>query len=105
LRGHTDQIIGLAVAPDGTTLASTAHDRRIKLWDLRTGLEQASFSLDDFAVTALVFSPDGFTLATAGPNQSIKLWQSRPAEFLSKGPPKGESVEVSGSGDVSARLN
>jgi WD40 repeat protein len=100
LRGHTDQIVGLAVSTDGTTLASTGFDRRIKLWDLRTGLEQASFSLDDSVVTELVFSPDGFTLATAGPNQSIKLWQSRHVEYLSKGPPKKQSVEVSGSDDV-----
>jgi WD40 repeat protein len=32
LRGHTSGVIGLALSPDGKTLASCSHDRTIRLW-------------------------------------------------------------------------
>lgn len=58
LRGHTDLIMGVDFAPDGSRLVSVSRDRTVRMWDLtakksiyrsrplRTPLETATFTSD-----------------------------------------------------------
>ena len=43
-RGHTDQIQCLAFSPDGNTLASSAHDGTIRIWNVASGAEIRAFA-------------------------------------------------------------
>jgi WD40 repeat protein len=43
LKGHTGQVNSVAFSPDGRTLASGSSDQAIKLWDVQTGKEKATF--------------------------------------------------------------
>ncbi len=76
LTGRQNNIDALAFSPDGKTLATGGQDAQIKLWDIATGLEQASLSSKSH-VTDLVFSPDGKTLAAVGQDARITLWDSQ----------------------------
>jgi WD40 repeat protein len=76
LRGHTDRVRSVAFSPDGKTLASGGWDNRIKVWDVATGREKATFRghAEGDWITAVVFSPDGKLLASGSTDDTIKLW-------------------------------
>jgi WD40 repeat protein len=71
LKGHTDDVMGVAFSPDGTRLLSVACDRTARLWDVATGAEV--FVLRDHRASLSVgaFSRDGRLIATAGGNPCL----------------------------------
>jgi hypothetical protein len=63
-------------SPDGNTLATSAPrggDSTVKLWDVLTGKEIASFAGHTGAIRRLEFSPDSKTLASRS-DKETKLW-------------------------------
>ena len=72
LEGHTDWVLSMSFSPDGTTFASGSSDGTIKLWDVVTKEDIATFE-DARSIGSVVFSPDGTMLAT-GTYRVIKLW-------------------------------
>jgi WD40 repeat protein len=64
----------VAVGPGGRLLASGDPDRMIRLWDVASGRELASWPAHDSAVTVLRFSRDGATLYSGGADGALKLW-------------------------------
>jgi WD40 repeat protein len=62
LAGHKGFIFQIAFSPDGKLLGSVSPDRTVKLWEVATGKERASFALGVLPF-CLAFSSDGKTLA------------------------------------------
>ena len=64
-RGHEGIIASLAFSPDGGTLASTAFDSKVILWDFLTKKPLATFAHTS-SLRSASFSPDGNWLAAGG---------------------------------------
>ncbi len=97
LKGHVGSVCSLAFSPDGKTLASGSgvppsledFERKvfylpgvIKLWDVATGKELASFRGHKGFVRSVAYSPDGKTLATASGDGTIRLWDAATGKEL-----------------------
>jgi WD40 repeat protein len=64
LKEHTNSVNGVAVSPDGKTLASGSQDKTIRFWDLASG-KRIGIIRHTAGVQAVAFAPDGKTLAAA----------------------------------------
>ena len=76
LSAHKESLYAVAFSPDGTTLATGALDGTVKLWDVATKTNIATFSDSEHKqyVTSVAFSPDGTTLAAGMEDGGFKLW-------------------------------
>lgn len=74
-KGHASPVYGLAVSPDGKTLASASVDKTVKLWEIASGKELATLRGHANSVFAVAFSPDGKMIAS-GDHDTIKLWDA-----------------------------
>jgi WD40 repeat protein len=69
----------LAFSPDGTRLASVAHDGTVRLWQVDTGKELRQFQAPRFMgygtdMSPLTFSPDGKLLVLGCADKSLHVW-------------------------------
>ena len=72
---HNKSVVyALAFSPDGSTLASGSWDQTVRLWDVATGRERASFKWPIGRVTALAYAPDGLRLAAGGDLGAVVVW-------------------------------
>jgi WD40 repeat protein len=72
LNGHSLGVGPVAFSPDGKYLASGSGDKKIKLWDARTGEERLSLLHPD-GISTITFSPDGLRLASLA-DIVVRVW-------------------------------
>lgn len=76
LVGHRAIISGLAISPDGSTLASTSEDLTLKLWDLeRESLKQSMTGVSRRS-PIVTFSDDGSRVITGSMAGVVKEWHA-----------------------------
>ncbi|MGW7542256.1 nSTAND1 domain-containing NTPase [Streptomyces sp. NPDC054770] len=67
----------VAFSPDGHTVATGGHNRRIYLSDLTTGQIRATLTTDSLdSLQSVAFSPDGHTVATGSGSGVVRLWDA-----------------------------
>ena len=76
LTGHTGGAVAVAVAPDGSWLASGGGDRTVRIWDAATGKERAVLTGHTGTVTAVAVAPDGSWLASGGGDRTVRIWDT-----------------------------
>jgi WD40 repeat protein/tetratricopeptide (TPR) repeat protein len=78
LGGHTEELLSVALSPDGRRLAAGGARGTVWVWD--TAARQATLTLrwSGGAVLGLEFSPDGKRLACCGqgPGAAVKVWDT-----------------------------
>ena len=90
--GQSGKIFGLAISPDGKTVAAGGWfgpDNILKgpfgdvrLFDVRTGKITAVLKGLDYPVYDLAFSPDGGRLAAGGQDGLVKIWETSADSFV-----------------------
>lgn len=84
LKGHTKSVTALAFSPDGSLLASSGtvnlppgKDGSVRIWDVKTGKQLASFQTP--GISSFAFSPDGSLLggSSSGDPRQIYLWETK----------------------------
>lgn len=71
--GHTAPIVSLVISPDGSTLASAAWDRTVRLWSL-TGGPARVLEGHTQNVNGVAFAPDGKSLVSVGYDRAARIW-------------------------------
>jgi RNA polymerase sigma factor (sigma-70 family) len=76
---------GVALSPDGETVAVGDVKGKIHLWDVSTGKERTTKAHEPFPVSSVVFSPDGKTLVSAGWDRTVGFWDVSTLKELLRG--------------------
>ena len=76
LADHTDRLTSVAIAPDGTWLATASFDKSVRIWDSTTGRQRAVLLGHTKPVMSVAIAPDGTWLATASYDKTVRIWNS-----------------------------
>ncbi|KJZ78223.1 hypothetical protein HIM_02261 [Hirsutella minnesotensis 3608] len=73
---HKGFVLGAAYSPDGNTLVTVGADKRIQLYDGKTGqpTDQVGEGEHTGSIFSVAWSQDGTKFATASADQTVKLW-------------------------------
>ena len=79
--GNQTLIRDLAFSPDGSRLVTASADRRIRIWDALSGVEELAMTQDG-SVTEVVFSSNGQWLASTGDDRTARVWDAATGEEI-----------------------
>ena len=71
---HGSGVTSVVLSRDGTVLASGAVDGTVKLWDVGTHTNIATFEEHTGIIYSVSFSPNGVLLASGSEDGTVKLW-------------------------------
>ena len=76
LKGHQDQVRAAAFSMDDKTVVTGADDKTVRLWDVETGKEKATFAGHAEPVVFVASGPAGKILASVSTDGVFKLWDA-----------------------------
>ncbi|KAG8916481.1 hypothetical protein FRC02_003806 [Tulasnella sp. 418] len=76
LTAHSGCINAVAYSHDGELLATGSDDKRVIIWDSRTGAQIHSLEGHSYGVLAVDFSPNDKLIASGSSDQSVCIWNS-----------------------------
>ena len=74
LEGHSDDVYGVAVTPDGKRAVSASWDNTLKVWDLETGRALRTLEGHSDAVNGVAVTADGQRAVSASGDHTLKVW-------------------------------
>jgi WD40 repeat protein len=77
LVGHTAQVRGCAISPDGSLIVSASWDNSLKVWDGQSGTERLTLQGHQDRVNACAISADGSLIVSASDDHTLKVWDAQ----------------------------
>jgi len=78
-----EDIVSLALSPNGSLLACSSKDATIRIWDLTSSCEWRSLAGEKWPAASLAFSLQGRILASAwGRDKLIRVWETTSGEEI-----------------------
>jgi cytochrome c len=101
LEGHQAPVVGLALSPDGSTLASASWDHTVRLWPLTGGAPRVLEGHQQ-NVNGVAFTPDGTSVVSVGYDASLRVWPlaGDGSPLIVTMPTPLNSVVVAGDGEI-----
>lgn len=93
---HKGFVFGTAFSPDGNTLVTVGADKKIQLYDGKTGEPTRSFGEGEHtgSVFAVSWAPDSKRLVTASADQTVKVWDVEAGKCTQTWRLGGDAVSV-----------
>ena len=117
LTGHLDGVNAVAFHPDGRTLASGSHDKKIFLWNTYGDCSNyCVLSGHKNALLSVSYADDGEALVSCSPDMTVRGWDTRTGEQIHvlrehtavvnccAATPQGPVLVASASDDASVKL-
>ncbi|KAG2489757.1 hypothetical protein HYH03_011709 [Edaphochlamys debaryana] len=79
LKGHSSQVTGLVVSPDGSRLFSACCDKTVRVWDLPSRKELAVLTGHKDYAQGVDVTADGARLVSGSADGTVRLWDARSA--------------------------
>ncbi|HAA56186.1 MAG TPA: hypothetical protein DCE42_15585 [Myxococcales bacterium] len=73
-QAHHGQVSSMSLSADKTTLATSSHDKSIKLWELRSWFLLAGLGGEQSAIQDVQFSPDRERIASGDISGFLRVW-------------------------------
>jgi WD40 repeat protein len=98
LRGHTSEVMRVAVSADGRLGASASGDGTVKLWEAPGGALLATLRGHAGTVFGVALSADGRLLASGSGDGSARLWSTESGNCLAtlRTEPCYERLDITG---------
>lgn len=89
---HTAQVNSMAISPDKSMLATSGDDKRVFLWNSKTGDTITSLTGHDWKVNHVSFSPDGRFLLSSGNKGKVVIWSMDSMKMVHEFMPIGNNA-------------
>jgi glucose repression regulatory protein TUP1 len=81
--GHEQDIYSLDFARNGRHIASGSGDRTVRVWDIESGQNVLTLSIED-GVTTVAISPDGKLVAAGSLDKSVRVWDANTGYLIER---------------------
>lgn len=65
----------VAFSPDSRLIAAGDYDQCVRIWEIATGKEIATFNGHEAVVRSVVFSPNGESIASSSGDGTVRIWK------------------------------
>ncbi|HXH61834.1 MAG TPA: hypothetical protein VNI20_10815, partial [Fimbriimonadaceae bacterium] len=81
LSGHTDWVLGVAVAPNGKVVASSSTDQKILIWDIKSQKQVVEIPDRAFVDSLVAITGDGKYLLTSDAGNLLQVYEFDPPQY------------------------
>src|SRR5262249_7219551 len=90
LSGHTGEVNGCAISPDGSFIVSASNDTTLKVWDASSGSERFTLSGHHDRITRCIISPDSQLIISTSIDTTLRVWSATSGQHVLTFPVDGE---------------